>query len=1322
MSLLLASMMNKPGGGSGGDLPVPGACTQVVVTVDDYETEKQSLCFMNEVDLIDPSEVRYIDWGDGVVTDFSELHNWGPDFGGESIELYGCVHEYKANGNYTLTIVGAHHQMAFTDMYGLSVSEPTMSLVSAVNNLSSSLRSCYCMFYRSDKLTEFDFSLIPPTVTDTSEMFAYAGLRYIHTLSLPASVRWACSMFYGAPIERIDNFEKPITCPDISAMFEECGNLEYIGNFELGEGVEDAAGLFFAVNKLQHLPITRLPDSLINTSWMFIGMHALTDDISNWFNKWTPKTRSVGGMFDECDHITGTAPARRLWKNADANFTDTEYCFHNCTSLDNYDEIPVSWGGPYEGDYELEPDPGVEPDEPEDPGDDKVYNIVISEWACQMPDGRYKSYGWEAVWDNDWESWVFVDSGKFIGPFYSDDEPEYGTVMQFDSQKNHIGYPDNHDSVDGYAYATVAIYCLNRYDYYGPTTMYSACAALKNDDGTWTIDPDFYLTFEYSDDTVTNASDIVVGSIVRFDNHGEEGVLVDAVSEDELPTVATMSNKIVAVLASSYNEEYGTTDVSATTEVVRNSDGTWSVPDGVRPNARMTLVVSSGGVYTGDVIEVSPCKAYIGKVGAIPHLTDYWAVTDICYGFHSGDTEYTVTYKKVVPVGDNWSFVDSSAELVQTFDYWFWEDFGGFRTGDVVFSPNGDHESGPPVCGHMQLENTPVEWLYIAVTHSDYEEWLKDHNPDEDEWPNYDWDYVKGVPATQNPDGSWSADLEAEPTYRGYIETLDARRGSICKLEKCGASASVIGSIAGAGTPTYTIVIGDVAKLSDGTYKAYGWEAIKDPDSGYWSTDLQGSPFIGPFISTTALSYGNVAEFDDNKMYIQTVDYLDYVQATCTYVVCCMNEDYLEYSWTLMCNICAAVRDHDGKWVIDPDVSHAVDLVNLGPVLGDVLRAYYDDLEYAWTIDQVSEDELPANLPNKQAAVLRTYSADFEWGIVNSLITFDVTDNGDGTWSVPANPTNTVWVYTYATLAAGDVCTFTACLDYVSRDGVVPSLIDYYVVLSVCEGLPMWQEGEEWEQSVVLTKAIPQGDSWTYDETNETITLFISSFNGGFYVRAGDVVAMTIDTKPGGHSNALIKRDHIDIDEPQPEYQYIAIVYSEYESIGDESTNSWEGWDYIWGVPAIQNPDGSWSADLTAKPSIYLDIHTLDGYYGAVCKTTECGNPATIVGEVSSDIVIPPGDDDDDYVYNGEVLCHFYNYDGADARCELVVWDGSAWMSVDADGSPTADQVLLYAINENMDYDFPKGYYTYTIVDAGEHTVRLGTKRFGVGENPTSSN
>jgi surface protein len=49
-------------------------------------------------------------------------------------------------------------------------------------------------------------------------------------------------------------------------------------------------------------------------------------------------------MFYNCTSLTGTVPSWNYWLNGAV----TEYadCFYNCTALDNYSDIPASWGGP----------------------------------------------------------------------------------------------------------------------------------------------------------------------------------------------------------------------------------------------------------------------------------------------------------------------------------------------------------------------------------------------------------------------------------------------------------------------------------------------------------------------------------------------------------------------------------------------------------------------------------------------------------------------------------------------------------------------------------------------------------------------------------------------------------------------------------------------------------------------------------------------------------------------------------------------------------------------------------------------------------------
>jgi hypothetical protein len=49
-------------------------------------------------------------------------------------------------------------------------------------------------------------------------------------------------------------------------------------------------------------------------------------------------------MFYNCSSLTGIVDANKYWNNA--MVSDYSNCFYNCTMLDNYNEIPASWGGP----------------------------------------------------------------------------------------------------------------------------------------------------------------------------------------------------------------------------------------------------------------------------------------------------------------------------------------------------------------------------------------------------------------------------------------------------------------------------------------------------------------------------------------------------------------------------------------------------------------------------------------------------------------------------------------------------------------------------------------------------------------------------------------------------------------------------------------------------------------------------------------------------------------------------------------------------------------------------------------------------------------
>jgi hypothetical protein len=49
-------------------------------------------------------------------------------------------------------------------------------------------------------------------------------------------------------------------------------------------------------------------------------------------------------MFYNNSYLYGYASPDLFWNNS--NMTFNSYTFKNCTSLDNYSEIPSNWGGP----------------------------------------------------------------------------------------------------------------------------------------------------------------------------------------------------------------------------------------------------------------------------------------------------------------------------------------------------------------------------------------------------------------------------------------------------------------------------------------------------------------------------------------------------------------------------------------------------------------------------------------------------------------------------------------------------------------------------------------------------------------------------------------------------------------------------------------------------------------------------------------------------------------------------------------------------------------------------------------------------------------
>ena len=303
---------------------------------------------------------RVLDWGDGT---------------SEDAVTNGAVltHTYSVAGTYEIKIVADCYKIIFGKNTAYSKLIYKMNgNVFKLGNLTSTVY----MFENCSSLTEIPETLtIPNSVTDCSNMFENcSSLTAIpETLTIPNSVTDCSYMFYycssltaipstftlgNSVIDCMFMFSSctslitipetltiPNSVTDCRYMFSSCSSLTTIpSTFTLGNSVIGCMFMFNDCTSLITIPETlTIPNSVTDCSHMFENCSSLTSDISNiWPSTWNSTGRiDVSYMFYNCPKVVGTVPADKLW-NSRKTF-NSYCCFRNCTSLDNYDEIPAGW-------------------------------------------------------------------------------------------------------------------------------------------------------------------------------------------------------------------------------------------------------------------------------------------------------------------------------------------------------------------------------------------------------------------------------------------------------------------------------------------------------------------------------------------------------------------------------------------------------------------------------------------------------------------------------------------------------------------------------------------------------------------------------------------------------------------------------------------------------------------------------------------------------------------------------------------------------------------------------------------------------------------
>ena len=222
----------------------------------------------------------------------SSVVDWG-DGSVETLSATGdkrIAHAYPA-GNYTVSLTGAYDLLAMGDSnatYGKLVT----GLLQVSEELTSWANLCkYCA------ITELPAGFtVPYGITDVVSMLEFCKIPYLPDgFSLPETVTKSSRMFYGGGLKAIPR--------------------SFV-----------------------------LPRSVQTSDMMFWAIGTLSFDIEWFLQKITAgcALTNLEGAFGNTV-ITGTAPIERL--SSLSTITKYSNCFLLCRDLDNFAEIPPSWGG-----------------------------------------------------------------------------------------------------------------------------------------------------------------------------------------------------------------------------------------------------------------------------------------------------------------------------------------------------------------------------------------------------------------------------------------------------------------------------------------------------------------------------------------------------------------------------------------------------------------------------------------------------------------------------------------------------------------------------------------------------------------------------------------------------------------------------------------------------------------------------------------------------------------------------------------------------------------------------------------------------------------
>jgi hypothetical protein len=132
-------------------------------------------------------------------------------------------------------------------------------------------------------------------------------------------------------------------CTNAQNTFLNCHSLSHIPiNFKLDKNLLNMGRMFkncfyYDINDILHSEGFN-----VNTDYSYIERYKNSLIPTQGFNSFTDIT--VTEMFDNCSGMTREVNGYALWQSQTITYNSNN-CFRNCISLDNYNLIPFSWGG-----------------------------------------------------------------------------------------------------------------------------------------------------------------------------------------------------------------------------------------------------------------------------------------------------------------------------------------------------------------------------------------------------------------------------------------------------------------------------------------------------------------------------------------------------------------------------------------------------------------------------------------------------------------------------------------------------------------------------------------------------------------------------------------------------------------------------------------------------------------------------------------------------------------------------------------------------------------------------------------------------------------